>query len=57
MKRLTLAAFCDVAGCATQATERGASKGEIVGVLVGQGWRFGALRDICPACHALGHRP
>lgn len=24
---------------------------------IAHGWRLGAVRDICPACYAKGHRP
>jgi hypothetical protein len=24
---------------------------------IAEGWRLGAVRDVCPACCAKGHRP
>jgi hypothetical protein len=57
VKRLTLAVTCDVAGCDESETAYGPSKGSIIGALVGKGWRFGATRDVGPACRDKGHRP
>jgi hypothetical protein len=57
VKSLRLLVVCDVAGCNRERTERGVSKGAIIGELVGLGWRFGATRDVCPSCRDKGHRP
>lgn len=57
MKRMTLAVVCDVAGCDEAEVAEGTSKGSIVAALMAKGWRFGAARDVGPACRSKGHRP
>jgi hypothetical protein len=57
MKVLTLTVSCDVPGCTAVASRNGVSRGAIIGALIGDGWRSGATRDVCPACRDKGHRP
>jgi hypothetical protein len=54
----TLTVRCDIAGCA-RLEERVLTAGvaPVKRALHEDGWRLGAVRDVCPDCHAKGHRP